>query len=104
MIHSNPSDYKRDFKPIRTVLFTLGFIPRGKGKAPKHVLPPEDVTEADLKQQLAQAKKYLENIKELPKTSHFKHFLFGVLSKKQTIRFLVIHTNHHLKIVREILK
>ncbi len=103
MVNSNPEDYKADFNPIRIILFTLGFIPRGRGKAPKIVLPPEVITEDDLLKQLAQAKINLEAIKPLPKTSYFKHFLFGTLSKKQTIRFIEIHTKHHLKIVRDIL-
>ncbi len=104
MINSDPSTYKPSAKPIRIVLFTLGYIPRGKAKAPKIVRPPKIITEANLLKQLTEAKTHVERIKTLPKTSHFKHFIFGTLSKKQTIRFLEIHTKHHLKIVRDINK
>ena len=103
-IHSNPDTYKYEFKPIRTVLLTLGAFPRGKAKAPKIVLPPEDITTEDLQHQLKNAHESLKILVSLPKTSHFKHPLFGMLTKKQTIRFLEIHTKHHLKIIRDILK
>jgi hypothetical protein len=104
IIKTNPNKYKKEFNFMRLVLFSLYFIPRGKAEAPKTVRPPEIITEIDLKNQLSQAQKHIEKLIPLPKTSHFKHHIFGMLSKKQTLRFLEVHTKHHLKIVRDILK
>lgn len=102
--NSNTKDYKWTFNFWRSVLFPLCYIPRGKAKAPKFVLPPEIIKDEDLQKQLQIAKNHIEVLKALPKTAYFKHFVFGKLSKKQTLRFLEMHTNHHLKIVRDILK
>lgn len=103
MSNSNPTDYKRNLNLSRIVLFGLNFIPRGKAKAPKVVLPPEIISKQDLLKQLYTAKDLLEGIDQLDEANHFKHFVFGTLSKKQTLRFLDLHTNHHLKIARDIL-
>ena len=102
--NSNPNEYKRKFNFWRAVFFPLGYFPRGKVKAPKHVLPPEIIKTEDLKAQLQTARTHIENLKTLPEKKYFKHFIFGMLSKKQTLRFLQMHTNHHLKIVNDILK
>ncbi|ULC59998.1 DUF1569 domain-containing protein [Flaviramulus sp. BrNp1-15] len=102
--NSNPKDYKWKFNFWRSILFRLNYIPRGKGKAPKFVLPPEIIHEKDLKNQLETARAHIERLKTLPKSAYFKHFIFGMLSKKKTLRFLEMHTKHHLKIVRDILK
>lgn len=104
MIKTNPNKYKKEFNLMRTVLFPLCFIPRGRAKSPKIVLPPSIILKEDLLEQLQSARKNIENTKPLPKTSHFKHHVFGMLSKKQTLRFLEIHTKHHLKIIDDILK
>ncbi len=40
----------------------------------------------------------------LPENVYFNHHVFGMLTKKQTLRFLEIHTKYHLKIVNDILK
>ncbi|WP_418602215.1 DUF1569 domain-containing protein [Hwangdonia sp.] len=103
-IKSNPADYERKFSFWRTVLFPIGYIPRGKVKAPKIVRPPNVILDEDLKTQLQTAKNHIDALKPLPEKAYFKHFIFGKLSKKQTLRFLEMHTNHHLKIVRDILK
>ena len=103
MIKTNPDKYKKDFNLWRSLLFTLCYIPRGKAKAPKLVLPPEIITSENLHKQLQTAKKHLEQVKPLPETSHFIHHVFGMLSKQQTLRFLEMHTKHHLKIANEIL-
>lgn len=102
--NSNPKEYKQKFNFWRSVLFPLCYIPRGKGRAPKRVLPPDTILKEDLLNQLQQARQHLEMIKPLPKTSYFKHHIFGMLTKQQTLRFLEMHTKHHLKIVNDILK
>lgn len=102
--NSNPKDYKRKFNFWRSVLFPLHYFPRGKSKAPKYVLPPEIIKAEDLKTQLKNAKNHITILNDSPEGVYFKHFIFGMLSKQQTLRFLEIHTKHHLKIVNAILK
>lgn len=103
MIKTKPEKYKKEFNLKRVVLFSLCYIPRGKAKAPKAVTPPDLITKEDLLNQLKEAKIQIENTKSLPKTSHFIHHVFGMLSKQQTLRFLEVHSKHHLKIVNDIL-
>lgn len=104
MIKTDPNKYKKEFNAMRTVLFPLCYIPRGKAKAPKMVLPPNIITKEDLFNQLQEARNHIKEVKSLPKTSHFIHHVFGMLTKQQTLRFLEMHTKHHLKIVNDILK
>ncbi|KGL61894.1 hypothetical protein [Polaribacter sp. Hel1_85] len=102
--NSNAIDYKREFNLLRLITFTLGFFPRGKAKAPKRVLPPEVVLKEEIKSQLELAFSNLEMMKVLDENQYFTHPLFKQLNKKQTLKFLKLHTNHHLKIVKDILK
>ncbi|TBN03312.1 DUF1569 domain-containing protein [Hyunsoonleella flava] len=102
-INSNPKDYEPKFNFWRTVLFPINYIPRGRVKAPRIVQPPETILDEDLYAQLHAAKTNLDALLKSPETVYFKHFIFGKLSKKQTLKFLQMHTHHHLKIVRDIL-
>lgn len=104
IINSNPEDYKWRINKWRLMLFTLGYIPRGKAKAPKIVRPPEVISSEDLKIQINLAYKNIVNLNSLDKNANFTHFVFGQLNKAKTIQFLKLHTNHHLKIIRDILK
>jgi len=101
--NSNPDDYTWEFSLWRSILLPLRYIPRGKARAPKYVLPPETITTETLNAQLKTAKKHVIILKTLPKNAYFKHHIFGMLSKKQTLRFLEMHTYHHLKIITDIL-
>ncbi|MEP3838251.1 MAG: DUF1569 domain-containing protein [Algibacter sp.] len=101
--NSNPNEYKRKFNFWRSILLPLGYIPRGKARAPKHVFPPEIIKSEDLKKQLQIGRIHIDKLTKLPENAFFNHFIFGMLSKKQTLRFLDMHTNHHLKIVSDIL-
>ena len=101
---SNANDYKKEFNGLRILTFTLGFFPRGKAKSPKRVLPPAIIKKKDIENQLEEAIKNIVSIKELQENQYFTHPLFKQLNRKQTVRFLKLHTNHHLKIIRDILK
>ncbi|MBT8384256.1 MAG: hypothetical protein KJO83_00950 [Bacteroidia bacterium] len=100
--NSDPADYKWKFNFIRFYIFTVGSIPRGKGKAPKSVLPADHIIKENLLLQLKEAKERLKIIEKLPLNSNFKHPYFGILNVKMTTTFLDIHTKHHLKIINDI--
>ena len=104
MESSDPSTYENNFSVMGRIVFALKYIPRGKAKAPKHVTPSETILIDDIKTQLAEARENLEAIPNLNKNAFFKHPLFGNVNKSRVVRFLDAHTNHHLKIVKSILK
>lgn len=100
---SNPDDYKWHFNFIRFLVFLIRYFPRGKGRAPKVVTSEGVVAKERLIEQLGNAKNTLIDLESLPKKSNFKHPYFGLLDLNMSLNFLVIHTEHHLKIVRDIL-
>ena len=100
---SDPKKYKWTFNFWRTIVFIVKRFPRGKAKAPKITYTNEVIEKEQLLSQLTLAKKELLEIESLPKNSHFKHPIFEVLNLKQTIKFLGLHTKHHLKITNEII-
>ncbi|AOW21509.1 hypothetical protein [Urechidicola croceus] len=100
---SNPEDFKSTFGLPKIFVMTFGIIPRGKARAPKSVKPPENILTKNIKSQLELARENVSLIQGLDRKKNFYHPIFGYLNKNKTIRFLGIHTNHHLKIVRDIL-
>ena len=101
---SSPSNYKNNFSFLGYIFLGLGYFPRGKARAPKTVTPPENILKEDLVRQLNMAINNVKTIEGLNKNAHFKHPLFGNINKSRVVKFLKTHTNHHLKIVRDILK
>ena len=101
---SNPTEYQWKFNFKRQLVYTLGFIPRGKGKAPKAVQSFEEITTESIEQQFKKAAVALGELQQLDKNSNFQHPYFGSLNLKPTLKFLKIHTHHHLKIIDDILK
>lgn len=104
MQKSDPSTYKDNFSLMGRIIFALKYIPRGKAKAPKHVMPSEIISIEAIKTQLAEARHNIGTINSLDTNAYFKHPLFGNVNKPRVVRFLDAHTNHHLKIVKRILK
>jgi len=100
---SDPSLYRNNFSFLGRFFFAFGFFPRGKAKAPKYVRPPETILENDLISQIQLAKSNIETINTLDENAFFKHPIFGNINKKRVVRFLELHTNHHLKIIKDIL-
>jgi hypothetical protein len=100
---SDPKNFKSEFSFWKTVVFLLRKIPRGRARSPKVVLPPEEIEQEFLEEQLSAAQSNIQVIKNVPEKAHFRHPFFKHLNRKETEKFLEIHTEHHLKIVREIL-
>ena len=101
---SEPKLYKYKFNISRFFVFLSKTIPRGKAKAPKVVIPVEEITIETLQESLKNTYQAIAYLKDCQEHQYFMHPFFGQLNKKQTIKFLAIHTEHHLKIIRDILK
>lgn len=104
LINSNPDAFRSNFSPQRTFVHTSGIIPRGAAESPQNVRPPEIVLLDSLERQLSLAKLNLKKITDLNEKANFQHPIFKQLDRDQTRRFLDVHTNHHLKIIRDILE
>jgi hypothetical protein len=101
---SDPSDFKKSFNKIRTIIFLTGKIPRGKGKAPQSVLPSSNITIESLQNSFFEARKSIALLYSLDGDKHFIHPYFGNVKLKGCIKFLAIHSNHHYKIIQDINK
>ena len=101
---SEPKLYKSKFNVKRFFVFLTKTIPRGKAKAPKVVIPVDEITIETLQESLKNTYQAITYLKDCEEHQYFMHPFFGQLNKKQTIKFLAIHTEHHLKIIRDILK
>ncbi|WP_396143424.1 DUF1569 domain-containing protein [Flavobacterium sp.] len=100
---SDPSTYQWKFKLNRFLIMdVLQKIPRGKAKAPKVVQPEGDISKESLQMHLDKVYQNLENWEDVHENCCFFHPFFGNLNKKATEKFLVLHTNHHLKIIEDI--
>lgn len=102
--NSDPNLYIKKFNSLRFITFTFNKFPRGKAKSPKRVLPPEVIESTAIEKQLKEVKENLKFMNDLEKNHFFEHPFFNHLNKKQTIKFLGMHTNHHIKIIKDILK
>jgi hypothetical protein len=88
------------------VILLLGWIPRGRGNAPER-LRGAVCTGAHIEEALGRLEQALDALpldalsaSQLPIVPHP---LFRSLTPSQALRFIVVHTNHHLRIVDEIL-
>jgi rRNA pseudouridine-1189 N-methylase Emg1 (Nep1/Mra1 family) len=101
--HSHPSDYKWKFNLKRTIIIAIGKFPRGKAKAPTSVLPGEKVNIATIIPMIEKAKQKVMLLDKLGNDKFFIHPVFGDLRLKQARRVITIHTNHHIKIINDII-
>jgi hypothetical protein len=101
---SDPALFKRKFSLAKTIVFAVNNIPRGKGKAPEASKPEGEITKEVLQAGIAKAKEKLQELYKLDSNKYFSHPYFGDVQLKGCIKFLNIHTNHHLKIINDIIK
>ena len=101
---SNESDYKTKFNMKRAYVFTFNRMPRGKATAPEAARPKDNIDLNTIQMHYEQALATVDNLSNLPEKKHFNHPVLGTLNRDKTIKFLAIHTEHHLKIIRDILE
>ncbi len=92
---------------LARVCLLTGWIPRGRGQAPKAVLPGESVDAERLAARLDVLQDGLRSLEpELPRLAASSvrepHPILGRLHPVEWLRFLQVHHRHHLKIVRDI--
>ena len=101
--HSNPADFKREFNIKRLIVLTLGKIPRGKANAPESVKPGGEISEEIIKALIEKAKQKAERFEKLNADKFFKHPVFGDVRVKQARKVIAIHTDHHIRIINDII-
>jgi len=101
-IGSDPSAYRWRFSGARLLVFTFNRIPRGKGKAPKVVQVHAIPDEAALHSEVKAVHSLLQQLDRLTPKHHFAHPYFGLLHLRHTMKFLRLHTQHHLRIIDDI--
>jgi hypothetical protein len=97
----------RKMSMIGRAVLLFGWIPRGKGKAPER-LRGVLCTVEDLEARIARYESALATVTaptaaaaRLPIVPHPR---FGGLTPAEAVRFVAVHTRHHLRIVADVLK
>jgi hypothetical protein len=101
---SDSKKFQTKFNFTKIMVFLTGKFPRGRAKAPEVVMPIENITISHLEQSILKTKAAIMDLQNCEKNNHFSHPIFGSLNTSETIQFLGIHTNHHLLIIKDILK
>lgn len=99
---TNKEEYKWKFNLRRFFIMGTQRIPRGRAKSPKSVQPQNEINQATLEIHLKLTRDKLKEVIQLDHRQYFEHPFFGHLRLKQAIKFLEIHTKHHLKIIKGI--
>lgn len=92
--------------PLARQMLAAGQLPRGQAQAPRMVRPPEKFPAATLAQWLAEGEaaiRALDPARIVASELKIPHQLLGPLDAPEWLRFAVVHSAHHLAIVREIL-
>ena len=102
--NSDPNNYTWKFNFPKILVFTINKIPRGRAQSPGPVQPKNNFTMVTLMSHLDSTKRKLAELQILKPNNYIEHPVFGKLKLKHTIKFLEIHTQHHIHIINDILK
>lgn len=100
---SNPKDYHPKFNFLKLIIMTFGVIPRGKARAPKEIVPPDKIDTNEMQKLFSKVERQVRSLENIDENHFYTHDMFGDLNLKKSIKFLHIHTKHHLKIIRDIM-
>jgi len=101
---SDATKFIKKFSLKAFLVLLINSFPRGKAKAPSFTVPSEELSPASILQSIQASRKSIEALSKAGKNQYFTHPIFGDLNTADTFKFLVVHNNHHLKIIKDILK
>ena len=101
---SDENTYSKKFNLKKTIVFFTKKIPRGKAKAPSAVQLKDEINKVTITLGIAKTKEKISHLNLLSENKYFNHPFFGNLNVKNAKKFLLIHNNHHIKIIADILK
>lgn len=104
VLQKSETDYQWNFNLKRDYFLLMKRIPRGKARAPKAVQSFDEITITSIERQLKTARHLIREMETMNPKTNFKHPFIGKLNLKQAFIFIGIHTQHHLKIIDDILK
>ena len=102
IVHSDASKAKPKFSFLYHLIMLTNHIPRGKVNAPNIVIPKNTITRDEIVEEIELAKANLQTLASTHQNKYFTHPIFGDLDVPKTLRFFIVHTNHHLKIIQDI--
>jgi len=101
---SDATKFIKKFSFKAYLVLLLNSFPRGKAKAPSFTVPSEELSPASILKSIHDAHASLALLAKAGNNQYFTHPIFGDLNTEQTFKFLGVHTNHHLKIIKDIVK
>jgi len=104
VLQKSETDFKWNFNLKRDYFLFIKKIPRGKARAPKAVQAVDEITSTSIERQLKTARYLVQEMEAMNPKTNFIHPYIGKLNLKQAFTFIEIHTQHHLKIIDDILK
>ncbi len=104
VLEKSDTNYKWNFNLKRDYFLFIKRIPRGKARAPKAVQSFDEITTTSIERQLKTARFLIQEMGSMDPKTNFIHPYIGKLNLKQAFTFIEIHTQHHLKIIDDILK
>ena len=104
VIKSDATKFIKKFSFKAFLVLLLNSFPRGKAKAPSFTMPSEQLNPASILQSIQASRKSIEALAKAGKNQYFTHPIFGDLNASDTFKFLAVHTNHHLKIIKDVIK
>jgi hypothetical protein len=100
-----PKPTSRSKTLVGHVILAIGWIPRGRAKAPELVRGTRRSSE-EISSEITELRRLAADLPSHAlnnrKIRVMKHPYFGGLTASETLRFLAIHNRHHLKIIRDI--
>jgi hypothetical protein len=104
VVKSDGSKFIKKFSFKAFLFLLIKSFPRGKAKAPSFTIPSQELSSASILQSIQEARKSIESLSNADKNQYFTHPIFGDFNTVDTFKFLAVHTNHHLKIIKDIVK